>query len=124
MPLEAKYELEIGRWQKRLEQLQQENVQLKTKVADIIKDDIDMNILERMEYFLTSFINKDAVLALLRYDLAEQLKATRKNSDAASTSLIEKKQLKLSQDMTKMEEEFDRLKLDFNTYIESFEAAS
>lgn len=124
MPLEAKYELEIGRWQKRLEQLQQENVQLKTKVADIIKDDIDMNTLERMEYFLTSFINKDAVLALLRYDLAEQLKATRKNSDAASTSLIEKKQLKLSQDMTKMEEEFDRLKLDFNTYIESFEAAS
>ena len=124
MPLKAKYEHEIRTWQKELEALQQENVLLKTQTANIIKDDINFPTLEKMELFLSSFINKDAVIALLRYDLAEQLKLIRRDNSAATTGLLNKAQEKLRQDMLKMNLEFSKLKTDFESYAGSLTSAS
>ncbi|MBS1687715.1 MAG: hypothetical protein JSS96_03260 [Bacteroidetes bacterium] len=105
-------------WLRTLDYIQQENVFLKNHLADIIKNDIKPEMLEQVEYFQNQFINKDAVIALLRYDIANQNKlsenGTEHNGDFVK---LQAKQGKLRGDMEKMEREFSRLKFQFNTYI-------
>lgn len=122
--MNGQYESEIINWQKKLELLQQKNTQLKNQVADIIKHDVSVSVLDRMEYFLNNFLNKDAILALLRYDLADQLKSLKKMDNVAPSEILEKTHLKLRLDISKMEHEFEKLKLDFDSYISNFATAS
>lgn len=117
------YELEINSWLKKLDVLQQRNVSLKNKLTEVIKNDVDHAVLEHVEYFLNNFINKDAVFALLRYDIAEQLKAANKIDEGKTVEILDSKQKKLRQDILKMEQEFTKLELDFNDYINNFSTA-
>jgi FtsZ-binding cell division protein ZapB len=106
----AGYKEEVNSCLKRLENLQHENIQLKNKIADIIQHDVDGDVLDRIEGFLTSLLNKDAVIALLRYDIAEEMK----RNGLASCQQIK---ANYKQDINKMETEFKRLKTDFTNYI-------
>ncbi len=124
MQLKAKYESEIGGWLKQLERLQQENVALKHQVADFIKQDRDGVALERVEYFLNSFIDKDTVLALIRHDLVNQLKSLAMASDIDTSEQLSRKQQKLGADVTRMDQEFAKLQSEFANYIKQFVVAN
>lgn len=104
-------------WTRTLDYIQQENVFLKNYLADIIKDEIKPDMLEQVEYFQNQFINKDAVIALLRYDIANQNKLSENGADNGEFAKIQSRQIKLRADMEKMEREFSKLKFQFNTYI-------
>ena len=106
-------------WLRALNYIQQENVFLKNNLGEIIKeDDITTEMLEQIEYFQNQFLNKDAVLALLRYDIAEQNKlCNHKLVTELNLPEILKRQNKLRVDMEKMEKEFSQLKAKFNNYM-------
>ena len=73
---------EFRSWKKKLDILQQENILLKNRVADIIKNDVNNSFLEKVEYFFACFLEKDAVLALLRHDVADiQKRIADKNTE-------------------------------------------
>lgn len=102
-------------WLRTLDYIQQETIHLKNQLAEIIKTDIQNGLLEKAEYFQSEFLNKDTVIALLRYDIAKQNNAEVSGPDTEKR--ITKKQDKLRSDMEKMEKEFSRLKFDFNNYL-------
>lgn len=98
-------------WLQTLEQMLQDNIYMKNRLAAIIKEDITASSLEKAEYYHNELLHKDAVIALLRYDIIKQNKivTTIENENAVS-----RKHEKLRSDMQMMEAEFSRLLNDFN----------
>lgn len=110
------YQTELKSWLRKLEILQQENVLLKNKVAEILKHDIDRLTVDRLEHYLACFIEKDAVLALLRKEVADELKVVG-YAKAEAEGALEKKMESLQKDIAQMEFEFYKLKTDFSSYV-------
>jgi hypothetical protein len=113
------FQHENNTWLRALDFLRHENTVLKNRLADIIKQKVDKDLLERAEAFLTAFLNKDAVFALLRSDIKEQEKALQQAASLQNgfDQKLAAKQKKLREDMQKMEFEFSRLKSGFNDYL-------
>jgi hypothetical protein len=114
MPLanENTYHQEASGWLKILDSLQQENVRLKNRIADVIRMDVDGNMLDQAELMLSSIINKEAVISLLRRDIVQHLK------DIQPGSAIQK-HTNLKEDIGKMQQELQRLTVDLTSYIET-----
>lgn len=92
-------------WLRMLDVIQQENIELKNQLAEMIKNDIGRKSLERAEYYQNEFLNKDTIIALLRHDIVRQ-----NNTEKL-------KQEKLRRDMDLMGKEFNRLKTEFSNYL-------
>lgn len=110
------YGHEVNTWLRTLDYLQQENIYLKNRVADLLQYDVHSDYLDKIEYFHNKFIDKDAVLSLLRHDMIE-LAAKVDLQDERTTKQALQKEEHLRRDMEKMETEFSRLKSDFNEYV-------
>jgi hypothetical protein len=104
---------ELETWLRTLNYMQQENVYLKNRLADLIKNGMEDTLLEQVEYFQNQFLNKDAIILLLRQDIAHESKLDGTLTESKNV----KKHDKLSKDMEMMEKEFSRLKFDFNNYL-------
>ena len=104
------YYEEASDWLKILDTLQQENVRLKNRIAEVIRMDVNGNTLDQAELILSSIINKEAVIALLRRDIVQHIKETT-NGNA------ELKQSKLREDIGKMQDELKRLAAELASYI-------
>jgi hypothetical protein len=110
------YGHEVDTWLRTLAYLQQENIYLKNRVADLLRYDINDIFLEDMDCFQTMFLDKDAALSIMRHDVSELADKLDKRSDNGfKVNLIKEEQLR--RDMEKMEAEFSRLKTDFNKYV-------
>ena len=105
-------------WLRTLDYIQVEHVLLKNYLSDILKNDITAEVLEEVEYFQSQFINNDAVIALLRRDIAGLSKPAEFSlvADTDFTKLY-KKQGKLRADIELMELGFIRLKFKFHNYF-------
>lgn len=91
---------------------------LKNCLADIIINDIEPEMLEEVEYFQNQFLNKDTIISLLRYDIAEQNRlAEAGEAMNGNFTMLVKKHDKLREDMEKTEKEFNKLKFQFNNYL-------
>ena len=106
-------------WLRALDFIQYENVFLKNTIVDILKNGKGDSSLEEIEYFQNQFLNKDAIISLLRRDIAMQNKHAEKELAEGNTisEKILKKQDSLRDDMFKMEKEFSQLKYSFNKYL-------
>lgn len=102
---------EISTWLRLLDFQQQENVYMKTRIAEVVKGNINKEILDQLEHFQNMFLNKDAVIALLRRDILRL--SPQANNGSAKVS-----QESLRRDMYKMEQEFNTLRNDFNEYMQ------
>jgi hypothetical protein len=113
------FRYEGASWIRALDYLQQENIMLKNRLAEIMKCQVDKNMLEQAEAYQNTFLGKDAILAILRHDIKEVDKLlTQINGEANGAGVrLLKRQLKLRQDMEKMENEFNRVKAQFNSYL-------
>ena len=109
---------ELETWLRTLDYIRQENVALKNCLAEIVSNDIEPEMLEEVEYFQNQLVDKDTVISLLRYDLAEQNKLLdRYAPENGSPNDISNKHSKLRGDMEKTEKEFSKLKYQFNNYF-------
>ena len=115
------YKHENDTWLRTLDYFQQENIYLKNRLAQIAKTNINGNFLNDLEVFQTRFVDKDTVIAILRYDIALQNDLIESfdpiSDDTYKGSRIMLNQNKLRDDMQQMEKEFNRLKFDFNNYL-------
>ena len=116
MEARSKYYMqEQETWQKTLDYIQQQNIALKNSIANISGSQITRELLDRLEQFQNKFIEKDALIILLRRDIVEQGRLLESNSIKGSQlEKINQKQDRLRKDMEQMEKEFSSLKFNFN----------
>jgi hypothetical protein len=100
---------EISTWLRMLDYQQQENVYMKTRIAEMVKHSVSRETLERLEHYQNLFLNKDTVIALLRRDIM-QLADPQKGKPDVSLA-------QLRRDAQRMEQEFGALRAEFNSYV-------
>lgn len=115
--------METDNWLQALTAFQQENIVLKNRLAEAIRKCADGNILERLEYFQNNFLNKDMIISILRYDIAA-FRKMQENPEYGQVPELQKKlsdsRNKLRRDIVKMNNEFTRLRTEFNVYLHEF----
>lgn len=106
-------------WKRLLEFLQAENVYLKTRLAQITKDDYSNGLLEQIEHYHNILISEDNTIGMLRHDVADQDKGLRKSDTENSDFLKElgKRQKKLRKEIEIAEQKFNKLKFEFNNFF-------
>ncbi|GEP97775.1 hypothetical protein [Chitinophaga cymbidii] len=85
-----------------LEQLKQENIFLKQRLASALKLDTTKTFLERAEYLQLQFLQNDQALALLHHDLVMLYQQNKPNK-------IQMEGLEL--DLEKMQQEIEHMKI-------------
>jgi hypothetical protein len=106
------YYQEATGWLKILDDLRQEHVRLKNRIAEVIRKDVNSKMVDQAEAMLSSIINKEAAIALLKRDIVQHLNDS-SNEEAAQ------KQASLREDICKMDNELQRLAGELTTYIET-----
>ena len=106
-------------WKRILECMIEENINLKNKVTEIVKNGIDKNQLEDVEEFQNSFIQEDALIGLMRNEVAEFDKMILKEpvEDGSIMSDLYKKLTLLRHNITVSEGHFSKLRTQFNVYL-------
>ena len=64
-------QVEVNTWKRLLNFFRDENVYLKNRLSEILKNGFDRKLLEEFENFQTKFINQDEVISFLRNDIAD-----------------------------------------------------
>jgi hypothetical protein len=110
---------ESNTWKRLLAFMMDENVHLKNRLSDVLKDNFDKELLGQMEVFQTRFVKEDESISLLRHDIATLDKLLAKDIFADS-NLLAKANKKLKEVRTNMvvsETKFGKLKSDFNIFL-------
>lgn len=115
----SQFRHENDTWKRYLYFLQQENNYMKTRLGQVLQNDIDLDFLDRAEYFQSKFLNEDETVNLLRQDLREidDLLHNGVAENAALLKELQRKFKKLSRDMETVEQQFNKLKTDFNVFL-------
>lgn len=110
---------ESNTWKRLLAFMMDENVHLKNRLSDVLKDNFDKELLGQMEFFQTRFVKEDESISLLRHDIATLDKLLAKDIFADSNLLAKanKKMKEVRTNMVVSETKFGKLKSDFNIFL-------
>ncbi len=110
---------ESDSWKRQLAFMTEENIFLKNRISEILKNGTDSETLAEIENFHTSFINEDELIGLLRNDIAEYDKWLERErfEDGHIISKVQKKMKELRHGIATAEAKFGKLKSDFNNYL-------
>jgi hypothetical protein len=114
---QLKYETDT--WKRLLGFVMEENIHLKSRLSEILKENFDKNLLNDVENFYNEFIRADELIGLLRNDIAEfdGLLTREVFEDGAIMRQVERKLKKLRHGVKSTEEHFASLKSSFNSYL-------
>jgi Txe/YoeB family toxin of Txe-Axe toxin-antitoxin module len=110
---------ESDTWKRLLVFLKEENVHLKNRLSDVLKNGFENNSLEDMEGFQTRFIKEDERLGLLWNEVVEvdQWLVREIVENGRVMKKVEKKIKKLRTKIMSAERQFRKLKQEFNNYL-------
>lgn len=111
-------QIEVNTWKRLLNFFKEENVYLKNRLSDILKNGFERKFLDEFENFQTKFVKQDEVISLLRNDTAELDKLLNNYLNAGIIDeSVDKKLAHLRNNMANYERQFFQLQLNFNTYL-------
>jgi len=110
---------ESNTWKRLLGFMMDENVHLKNRVSEVLKNGFDKGLLEEMESFHSRFIKEDDLIGLLRNEVAELDKLLVREifEDGQLVKEIDTKLKKLHKNIITAERQLNELKLEFNNYL-------
>ncbi len=110
---------ESDTWKRSLGFMIDENVQLKIRLAEILRTEFDENLLEDIENFQTSFIREDEMVSLLKTDIAklDKLLVREVFEDGQIVDNINRMLKEIRRNISIAESQFGKLKLEFNSYL-------
>lgn len=97
----------------------EENVSLKNRISDVLKNGFDKNLLEELENLHNRILKEDERIGLLRHEVAELDKLLSREffEDGKIAKEVKVKLNKLRRNVLTAEEEFGKLKVEFNNYL-------
>jgi hypothetical protein len=110
---------ESDTWKRTLGFLIDENIHLKNRLSEILKEQFDNNLLDEVEVFQNKFIQEDKLISLIRNDVAEIDKLLTREifEDSKIATQFDKNLQMVRNNILNAEKEFSRLKLEFNGYL-------
>jgi hypothetical protein len=114
---QLQYESET--WKRLLGFMTDENIHLKNRLSQILKEKFNPELLEEVESFLNYFSKEDELIVLLRDDIAELDKLLDRElfEDGRIMNKVQNKMEKIRSNMNIAEKQFGALKAEFNTYF-------
>jgi hypothetical protein len=114
---QLQYETET--WKRLLGFMTDENIHLKNRLAEILKNQFDESALEDMEIFQNHFLKEDQRIGLLKNEMAEldKLLVREAFEDGAIIRKFDNKLRRLRRNIKNAEAQFTKLKMDFNNYF-------
>jgi hypothetical protein len=114
---QMRYEKET--WKRLVSFMTEENILLKNRLSEVLKDSFSYNLLEKLECFQSTFINVDNLMDLFRHDLAELEDLLAKETTGEDHTLIniQTKLKTLRTVLMNVERELSKLKINFHTYL-------
>ena len=96
-----------------------ENIHLKNRLSEVLKNGFNRNFLEEIENFQTRIIKEDERIGLLRHEVVEfdKLMAGKTFGDGQIIEEINTRIKNLRNSINNAEKQFGKLKLDFNSYL-------
>jgi hypothetical protein len=118
-PLIRQFIYEAESWKRLLAFLRQENVSFKTRLAEIVNDSTDNDLVAAAERFQDEFLSQDRMLLFLSEELAKQNKLLERElyEDGELFKEVNKNQKKLREDFKKAGELFAKVKEAFSDYL-------
>lgn len=121
MTFVQQYQYEIKTWNRLLDYLEEENIQYKNRISEILKNNIHTGLLETIEVFLSEFVREDQIISLCRRDIEALKGVIDKGRDGAlngnNFEEITFNQDKLRKEIEMTERRFNALKFDFSKYL-------
>ena len=110
---------ESDTWKRLLGFMMDENIHLKNRLSEVLKDKFDKNLLVEIEGFQNNFIKEDELIGLLRNDVAGLDKLLEREifEDGKIVNEIDRRLKNLRNNIVYAEEQFGKLKLEFNNYL-------
>jgi hypothetical protein len=110
---------ESDTWKRLLAFMMDENIYLKNRISEILKDRFDTALLEDTEHFQNRFVNEDKLIELLRNEVAEfdKLLVNEIFEDGHLKKAVENKAKHIRKNIKDAEIEFAKLKQDFSNYF-------
>lgn len=110
---------EINSWKRLLDFIMDENIHLKNRLSEILKERFDKYLLEEVDGFQSRFIRADNLIALLRNEITEVDKLLRHEMFKEGNLLknAEIKVKRLHKNINNAEKQFSRLKSDFHRFL-------
>ena len=112
----AQLKNETYKWIRSLRSITDENIQLKSSLSHIIKNEFNEALLEKAEKFHNHFIKQDQLISLLRNDIVE-LEALLAKANKNNLTEIRSKVIKLRENISNALIEFGKLKEDFTSQL-------
>lgn len=117
---QLQYETES--WKRLLEFTMAENVHLKNRISEILKNGFDKNLLDEIENFHSRFVKEDQLIGLLRHEMADVDKLLTREifEDGKIMKKVETRINKLRNEIITCENQFSKLKQEFNNYLTEY----
>ena len=106
-------------WKRILEFMTEENIHLKNRLSEILKGDLEHDLLMTAEIFQNSFVREDELIRLLRKDVFafDQLLAREIYEDGAIVNKVMKSFKVIRKNISESETQFNQLKYQFSNYL-------
>ncbi len=113
------FQYETDTWKRLIRFIMDENIQMKNRLSEILKNTINTSFLEEVESFQSCFIKEDELIGLLRSDITEldKLLATNIFEDEETGKEVTRKLNRLRNNIVNVETQFNKLKMEFNCYL-------
>lgn len=110
---------ESDTWKRLLAFLKDENVYLKNRLSEILKNGFETNLLDEIELFQTRFIKEDEMISSLQTDISELDKLLVREifEDGRIMKKVKKRIKRLKADMKTAETQFRKMKQEFINYL-------
>ena len=110
---------ESDTWKRSLAFMIDENIQLKNRLADILRTEFDKSLLDDIEVFQTNFLREDEMISLLRKDVAtlDKLLVREIFEDGKIADNVNRMLKEIRRNISIAETHFGKLKSEFNSYL-------
>ncbi len=112
-------EYESDTWNRTLAYLIDENIHLKNRLSEILRDKFDKYLLEEVDGFQSRFIREDELIGLIRNDVVELSKLFEGDVYAGGKLKpeIDSRLKRIRNNLRNAEKQFSELKSDFNNFL-------
>ena len=112
-------QFEQDTWKQLLGYMMEENIHLKNRITEILKDKPNRILLDDVENFQSHFIMEDEMISILRNDIAniEKLFADAGDGNQKMIGEINDRLQRLRESIALAGAQFNQLKIEFNQYL-------